>query len=181
MEDFQWYNDAIEMTPLFQNQDGEKDSDYPLPSANPRQTEYNFGIHVPEVIPPYPVTLGYGTIPTRPGFLTTPAGALSPGVSITQPDNRQVGFPVFPSNSSMKDANMEEAKTVQVVIRPRRNRERKREKAPTPLPLEKRKCQVCGEEFDSRNKLFEEHVNVAGACRDNQDPFMGWSSPRVWE
>ncbi|KAF5568308.1 hypothetical protein FPHYL_2846 [Fusarium phyllophilum] len=78
----------------------------------------------------------------------------------------------------MKDANMEEAKTVQVVIRPRRNRKKKTEKVQTPLPSEDRKCEQCGEEFDSRNKLFEKHVNVAGACRNNQDPFMGWCSPR---
>lgn len=90
----------------------------------------------------------------------------------------------------VKDANMEEAKTVQVVVKPRRNREKMTEKAPTPLPLENRTCQNCEEAFESRNKLFEEHVNVARACRYSRlaarnepiiyqpsDPFMGRPSP----
>ncbi|KAF4497186.1 hypothetical protein FAGAP_6645 [Fusarium agapanthi] len=88
------------MTPRSQDQDGETDSGYVLPGANPRQTQRNFGVHIPEVVPPYPMTLGYSIIPTQPGLLTTPATALGPGMSITQPDNRQGGFPVFPSNSN---------------------------------------------------------------------------------
>lgn len=87
----------------------------------------------------------------------------------------------------VKDANMKEAKTVQVVVRPRRSREKKTDKAPTPLPLKDRTCRNCKKEFNSRNRLFEEHVKVAGACRPSQqvardepvmhqppDPFMGW-------
>ncbi|VTT81239.1 unnamed protein product [Fusarium fujikuroi] len=87
----------------------------------------------------------------------------------------------------VKDANMKEAKTVHVVVRPRRSREKKTEKAPTPLPLKDRTCLNCEKKFDSRNRLFEEHVKVAGACRPSQqaardepvmyqppNPFMGW-------
>ncbi|KAF5543139.1 hypothetical protein FMEXI_7155 [Fusarium mexicanum] len=86
----------------------------------------------------------------------------------------------------VKDVNMEEAKTVQVVVRPRRNREKKTEKTSVPLPSKYRKCRDCGKVFNSRNRLFEEHVNVAGACNPSQEaardepmiqppnPFMGW-------
>ncbi|EWG41407.1 hypothetical protein FVEG_03532 [Fusarium verticillioides 7600] len=100
MEDFRWYNDATGMTARSQDKDGETDPGYLLPGANPRQTQYNIGINAPGVVSPYSMTLGYSTIPTQPGFLATPATALSPGLSIPQPYNQQEGFPVFPYNGS---------------------------------------------------------------------------------
>lgn len=94
----------------------------------------------------------------------------------------------------LKDANMEEAKTIPVAVKPRCERKPIPEKPPTPLPSELRTCRNCGMLFESRNKLFEKHVNRTGACfsdlpvaRDdlvihhNGDPFMGYSSPREWE
>ncbi|KAF5543140.1 hypothetical protein FMEXI_7156 [Fusarium mexicanum] len=90
------------MTPRSQDQDRETDPGYFLPGANSRHTEYNFGIHVPEVVPTYPITIGYNTVPThtQSGFQTTPTTALGPGITITRPNNRQGGFSIFPSNSN---------------------------------------------------------------------------------
>ncbi|KAF5627434.1 hypothetical protein F52700_8360 [Fusarium sp. NRRL 52700] len=100
MGDFQWYNDAAGITPPSQDRDSEADPGFLLPGANSRQTQYNFAVHVPEVMPPYPMTFGYNPIPTQPGSLIMPASAFGLGVSITQPDNRQGGFAGFPSSSN---------------------------------------------------------------------------------
>ncbi|KAF4452370.1 hypothetical protein F53441_4779 [Fusarium austroafricanum] len=88
----------------------------------------------------------------------------------------------------VKDANIEEPP---MPIRPRRSHKKVAKDSPTPMP---RTCEVCGKVFKSRNKLFEQHLNVDGACHNdwsvprddlvshqNPDPFMGYSSPRGWE
>lgn len=92
------------MTPRSQSDVGEPNPGYVWQVANPRQTEYNVGVHAPNFVPPYPMTLGYstGTIPAQPGFPPTPAIAPSLGIPMAQSDNQQGGTHVmqFTSDTS---------------------------------------------------------------------------------
>jgi len=84
----------------------------------------------------------------------------------------------------LRDATIEKAKTIPAVAKPQRKRERNVKQPASPLPSKSRTCRDCGTIFESRRKLFEQHIYVAQACPGSpvaQDPFMGYSSPREWE